>query len=1722
MASEQIDFQEADKEPVIENLESNESEGEIVVSFSAEDENECDEIERDDTLLVDTCLDGSVADESILSKPGVDLEKAPALEANTGTNNSRNVTFDPLLDHTVDSIGGSDTDSNGEPIVGVFDEPASDTITDPTDDPIVNPIVDATVQTTFDNTWMFDSDSNSEPIVGDVNEPTSDTNTDSTADHVANPIVDTTVGTAFDNTWMFDPDDFENPTWNTPTQGSPGGHCTGNTNAIPSSPANQAALYGPNKFPNPVFMSKIKTSANGSLMNWKKIANRLKHSTYPEDCYSFMALHNPIESREKAFFFLFGLGPFIFQMIFLCLLIWSETSYLTGTIGETDNPEREDEDRFLGFLASFIPTNASPIVRCTQVVSIAAYVAFPDASLKDVIKAVQLFPQPTKVESSDPIVSLRVSCLLRAIQGTLAMLVTLLLVATTDTVVDIILNFTAVNFISSLDDYAFELALFGDFGVTLQAEAERISTRKLPPCLSLTKARRFVYNRLVVGLTSMILFGLIIFVISAQKSNDIWVTQTLRVQFQESTGLDEYNGCFRLNHDRSSIFFSRRSYNSIGIGSTNSSFGYCRSDRQWILFEGDDIVDPCSANNSDLELARSSKTDTFDISTSFESSWVSASNTPLDMYFFDNETEIEEHCDAGLNDGICDSFFNRLGYDYDGGDCCASTCTRSQCGRTGFSALFGSDVSGIHYPHCRNPTMVPLTIRLNSISSSRDVEFDVFESEWDQPWGPDGSENEWRNATPVDPYFALDCADNNIFTVYIEPTMVKNSETVMVDDAASCKLVVRNATTITRNIATNDPTWLINYTIFHGESERVPILTQHSSEVEVAHFKRIPACYFQMLGDYVDVPSIYTGSDPSNAAIEWLADEFEDESQCRREFFLDRYSLSAIAFSLHEKDLLIKNEDQCTWPSIICKEGIVTQINMQSASLEGHIPTELKLLTGLEVLKMPSNEIESIPTEVGFLTKLEVIDVSYNEITSIPSEIGWLTGLQSLALTYNDIVSIPSEIGLMTNFETLDLRGNQITSIPSELAEIESLVEFDFSFNQVTSIPVEIGTMTSLVGVNFRENKISFIPTEIGNLVNLIELDFRDNNITFIPSEIALLTNLERIDFFGNPIESFPDEIGRLEKLREFDFDLSPMSYIPSEVRFLTNLNFLYMAEKGIQYIPTEIGFMTELDYIILIGNLLEYIPPEIANLKKLERIDLTFNYIKSIPSEIGELTNLRYLELGYNYIAALPSEIGWLRNINRLEAAYNDLTTIPSETGLMANLEKLSFHWNMITSIPSDIGLLTNLQELEFSSNQITSIPTEIGNMTSLDTLDLDYNSIASIPTEIGLLTNLHVLDLTSNEIRSIPSEIALLTNLEELHLAYNHISSIPSEIQNLTNLKYLDLSGNQITAIPSEIGLLKNLSTFFILDNNITSAPAEIGSMSSLEVFEYNTPLQDVESSCGLDVQFSDCSNFVTEGSIYNDCNDPLQVVMLHYFGGGCNNSPSAHRFNGTCVINSEAPTRETGSPNYITATSSDGRDRYFAGTVNVGDEFTINSNKEFDMLPKDLTIQIFSSRGGDLLQTVTMDLTCIGHLFLGDDVGGLNIQSWIEISGREVGMFMIDDHLNRPTYDIPLLISATGGKPLRVTEYSMIVHSRDSSVNHEYRRVGDQILQPFSPPRPFPGIPLNHDLATGMENGRHVLHIIFTTVMAETLDGTEECNDWHMFECAFVSSGVQPFDN
>lgn len=230
---------------------------------------------------------------------------------------------------------------------------------------------------------------------------------------------------------------------------------------------------------------------------------------YPKDCYSFLALNGPSDNSwplKKVMFFLFGLMPFLFQMPLLGLFF--------SLVDKMDYGEDSD---------------SCPHKRIAQVISLLVYLVFPNSTLHDVIKAVQLFPWSSKEKDNVPVGCIRISCVLRGIQSNCAIMTVFLLVMTSANAYDIILNFTAVNFISDLDEAAFSLARSGMFGLSLKEESKRIERKNLPAC-SYRESKHVSYG-IVVLYTAATLFGLMMVGIMNPEKSLMSIKIAMRVQF---------------------------------------------------------------------------------------------------------------------------------------------------------------------------------------------------------------------------------------------------------------------------------------------------------------------------------------------------------------------------------------------------------------------------------------------------------------------------------------------------------------------------------------------------------------------------------------------------------------------------------------------------------------------------------------------------------------------------------------------------------------------------------------------------------------------------------------------------------------------------------------------------------------------------------------------------------------------------------------------------------------------------------------------------------------------------------------------------------------------------------------------------------------------------------------------------------------------------------------
>ena len=166
----------------------------------------------------------------------------------------------------------------------------------------------------------------------------------------------------------------------------------------------------------------------------------------------------------------------------------------------------------------------------------------------------------------------------------------------------------------------------------------------------------------------------------------------------------------------------------------------------------------------------------------------------------------------------------------------------------------------------------------------------------------------------------------------------------------------------------------------------------------------------------------------------------------------------------------LSDESICDWYKVYCNsDGYVDVLYLYSNSLQGTIPTELGLLSSLQVLPVYDNSLQGmIPTELGMLTSLQDLIVHYNSLQgTIPTELGLLTSLQGLWVYGNSLTgTIPTELRLLTSLQGLSVDDNSLTgTIPTELGMLTSLQRLWVNDNSLTgAVPNEVCALRNING----------------------------------------------------------------------------------------------------------------------------------------------------------------------------------------------------------------------------------------------------------------------------------------------------------------------------------------------------------------------------------------------------------------------------------------------------------------------------------------------------------------------------------------------------------------------------------------------------------------------------------------------------------------------------------
>ena len=541
----------------------------------------------------------------------------------------------------------------------------------------------------------------------------------------------------------------------------------------------------------------------------KELMEEDEEGKYPRDCYSFVALGPSIKNYCIPFFF--GCIVFMFQFSLLALILFSKTYFFTSKWQalsqneDIDNPD-QSKDSFNG--GSFIPANASVMVRMTQFVAVLSFVVIGGDSLHDFTEAVMDFPR----SCNRKYVWLQVSCVLRGLQGLLACVTAILLVVTSNDVIDIVLNFAAIHFISSFDDTAYQLAESGCYGKTLQQTTETIKQKTLPQYIF-----RYINPMcseslylIAVTILGVVLMTIVTLVTIFGEHPNFWTTRLMRVEFGEEN-LYDFSGCFEITnfeHHRRTV------YQSLSLrDNMTASLAYCQKTHAWVFHSEGPAIDPCDLTNATSELAHSSKTSSFDIISASENTWFSMYDRPIAVNFLENEDNHADkevfNCGIHVGDGLCNEELNTFMYQYDGGDCCATSCRRPEYCGTGsvlFESAFGEkNVAGYGFPFtCEDPNIfsgtetVPVNIHLDEIVEGGD-----------------------RTGATQIPYLNLVCmVDNNpvqFFSIPLEKSMEGNTQTIVLKDGLECSLHVEIVGDV---LETDSDSFDIKYRVF-------PVLQEH-------------------------------------------------------------------------------------------------------------------------------------------------------------------------------------------------------------------------------------------------------------------------------------------------------------------------------------------------------------------------------------------------------------------------------------------------------------------------------------------------------------------------------------------------------------------------------------------------------------------------------------------------------------------------------------------------------------------------------------------------------------------------------------------------------------------------------------------------------------------------------------------------------------------------------
>ena len=197
---------------------------------------------------------------------------------------------------------------------------------------------------------------------------------------------------------------------------------------------------------------------------------------------------------------------------------------------------------------------------------------------------------------------------------------------------------------------------------------------------------------------------------------------------------------------------------------------------------------------------------------------------------------------------------------------------------------------------------------------------------------------------------------------------------------------------------------------------------------------------------------------PQSKALAWLQEDPITLTPDRTtETLLERYVLAVFNSSTSGwPSPFLSSEPVCRWNAVSCTNGVVTALDLYSASIfdiGGTLPWELVLLTNLITLDLSFSQLTGvIPTRINELTNLDILWMENDLLSGLlphdlpESLIGLYLHGNAFTGTLPDVWG--TRLALLKEFLIYE---NQLTgTIPSSIGQISSLIRFEFGTNNFT------------------------------------------------------------------------------------------------------------------------------------------------------------------------------------------------------------------------------------------------------------------------------------------------------------------------------------------------------------------------------------------------------------------------------------------------------------------------------------------------------------------------------------------------------------------------------------------------------------------------------------------------------------------------------------------------